>query len=243
MKALPRQQHLLLDLQALDHNLARLHRMPGQLPERAELAAIEGERVASRDAFLAAQRESDTVALELARFGSDVKLAAERRAHDEKLLAEATDPKHAIAIQSEIDALSRRQALLEEQEFAATEAAEVVSAKLAAAEADYHGIDERRALVQARLAAAEKQIAEDLAQAKEDRAGLAAEIQGDLLALYEETRAQVGIGAARLRGNVSEGSNMALSPAEMSTVLEAPVDEVIFCPGSGAILVRVIDED
>ncbi|MBC9954858.1 hypothetical protein ICM05_09415 [Leucobacter sp. cx-42] len=243
MKALPRQQHLLLDLQTLDHNLARLHRMPGQLPERAELAAIEGERVAARDAYLAAQRESDTVALELTRFASDVKLAAERRAHDEKLLAEATDPKHAVAIQSEIDALIRRQAALEEQEFAATEAAEAAADALAAAEAAYNGIDERRAAVQARLAAAEQQIAADLAEAQEARAGLAAEVQGDLLALYEETRAQVGIGAARLRGNVSEGSNMALSPAEMSNVHAAQVDDVIFCPGSGAILVRVTDED
>ena len=35
---------------------------------------------------------------------------------------------------------------------------------------------------------------------------------------------------------------MALTPAELSGINAAAPDELVFCPGTGAILVRVIEE-
>ncbi|MBN9612301.1 MAG: hypothetical protein J0H64_02335, partial [Actinobacteria bacterium] len=108
-----------------------------------------------------------------------------------------------------------------------------------AASAALAAVDGRRGALTEAIAEAERTIASEAAAAAEARRGLAAETQGDLLDLYETTRARIGIGAARLRGNVSEASNMALAPAELTDILAAPTDEVVFCPQTGAILVRV----
>ncbi|GAA1319519.1 zinc ribbon domain-containing protein [Leucobacter albus] len=242
MKATPRQQLMLLDLQRLDHTLARLRKRNEQLPERAELTALETEREQVRNTYMDAQRELDARRLELTRIESDVEVVEQRVARDNEMLAASTSSKEAVALQSELDTLGRRKGELEERQLEAMEVAEAAEGVFSEAERVLAGVDERRAGINERIAAAEAQTESDRGAAETERAGLAAEVRGDLLALYEKTRAQVGIGAARLRAGVSEASGMALSPADLSTIKAAPEDEIVFCPETGAILVRVIDE-
>lgn len=242
MKATQRQQHLLLDLQALDHTLMRLRRKSQQLPERAELAALETERDDVKLSYMEAQRELDARRLELSRIEADVEVIAQREHRDRELLAVSTSSKEAMALQSELDTLARRQSELEDRQLEAMEIAEAAEAVFTDAERLLAGVDERRSAIVLRIEGAELEIAQDMARTETERENLAAEIQGDLLALYERTQSQVGIGAARLRGNVSEASNMALTPAELSNLRAAAPDEVTFCPGTGAILVRIEDE-
>ena len=242
MKATPRQQLLLLDLQQLDHTLARLRKRSEQLPERAELTALEAEREDVRNTYMDAQRELDARRLELSRIESDVEVVEQREKRDHEMLAVSTSSKEAVALQSELETLGRRKEELEERQLEAMEVAEAAEAVFTEAERVLAGVEERRAGINARIAGAEAETARDRAAAEEERAGLSAEVQGDLLALYEKTRSQVGIGAAKLRGNVSEASGMALSPADLSTITNTPHDEVVFCPETGAILVRVIEE-
>lgn len=242
MKATPRQQALLLDLQQLDHAVARARKRSEQLPERAELAALETEREAARDTYMEAQRELDARRLELGRIESDVELVVQREHRDRDLLAASTSSKEAVALQSELDTLARRQSELEDRQFEAMEVAEAAEAVFAEAERVLGGIDERRDAIRARIADAEREVEAEIARATDERAGVAAEVQGDLLALYEKTRAQVGIGAARLRAGVSEASGMALTPAELSDIKATAPDEIVFCPATGAILVRAVSE-
>lgn len=241
MKATPAQQHRLLDLQELDHAAARLRRRRASLPERAELAKLQGELSAAKDAYMAVQRELDTQTAEIGRFEDDVETVRARRQRDETLLAASTAPKQAQALQDELNMLARRQAELEDREFALMEANEATQARFATVSEALAAVDGTRAALTAAITQAEEAIDAELAAVAEERAGLAAETQRDLLALYEETRARSGIGAARLRGNVSEGSNMALAPAELADIHAAAPDEIIFCPQSGAILVRDFD--
>ena len=242
MKATPAQQQRLLDLQELDTTLARLRRRRTQLPERAELAGMQGELTAAKDAFMAVQRELDAQNAEISRFEDDVETVRARRRRDEELLAVSTSPKEAQALQDELDVLARRQSELEDRELELMEANEATQASYAEASQALASVDARRGELTGAIAAAEDDIDAELAQTAEARAGLAAEVQGDLLDLYERTRARGGVGAARLRGNVSEGSNMALAPAELSDIRAAAADEVVFCPQSGAILVRIEGE-
>ncbi len=242
MKATPAQQQRLLDLQELDTTLARLRRRRTQLPERAELAGMQGELTAAKDAFMAVQRELDAQNAEISRFEDDVETVRARRRRDEELLAVSTSPKEAQALQDELDVLARRQSELEDRELELMEANEATQASYAEASQALASVDARRGELTGAIAAAEGGIDAELAQTAEARAGLAAEVQGDLLDLYERTRARGGVGAARLRGNVSEGSNMALAPAELSDIRAAAADEVVFCPQSGAILVRIEGE-
>ena len=242
MKATPRQQLLLLELQQLDHSLARLRKRNEQLPERVELTALEAERDEVRNRYMEAQRELDAKRLELSRIEADVAVVEQRKQRDNELLAVSTSSKEAVALQSELDTLSRRKDELEERQLAAMEVADAAEQVFAEAETVLAGVDERRADIHARISTAEAETAREQGEQETARAGVAAEVQGDLLALYEKTRAQAGIGAAKLRGNVSEASGMALSPADLSTINQTPHDEIVFCPETGAILVRVIEE-
>ena len=70
------------------------------------------------------------------------------------------------------------------------------------------------------------------------RAALVAELPADLVALYDRQRTRYGVGAARLVGNVSQGSNMALTGADLATVRAAAPDAVVLDPESNCILVR-----
>lgn len=243
MKASPRQQRLLLDLQDLDNTIARLRRRRATLPERAELTGLSGDAAEARTKFMAAQRELDTQNADLERIEADVALVQQRRDRDEQLLSASTSSKEAQALQAELETLTRRQSELEDRELELMEAQERALQAFSTAEELFAGVDARRAEIDARIAEAEQRIDRELSSNAEERAGVAAELQRDVLGLYEEIRARIGIGAARLRGNVSEASNMALAPAELSDIRAAAPDEIVFCPGTGAILVRVEEDE
>lgn len=242
MKASPRQQRLLLELQELDNAVARLKRRLATLPERERLAATQGEHTAAKEEFMAVQRELDAQNADIARLESDTETVRQRRERDNQLLSTSTSPKEAQALQGELDTLARRQSELEDRELELMEANEQTQARFDAAVAALAGVDARRAEFERAIAEAEHEIGAESAGLLEQRAGLAAEIQRDLVDLYESLRARIGVGAARLRGNVSEASNMSLAPAELSDIRAAAEDEVVFCPGTGAILVRDFED-
>ena len=241
MKASPRQQQLLLDLQELDNTIARLKRRRSQLPERAQLAAMQGEAVEAKDAFMAVQREIDAQQADIARLESDIELVAQRIKRDNDLLAVSSSSKEAQALQGELDTLQRRRGELEDRGLELMEANETTQARYDDASAVLAGVDERRGAILAAIADAEREIDRELAATVEERAGHAAEIQRELLGHYESLRSRLGVGVARLRGKVSEASNMELAPAELSDILAAAPDELLHCPQTGAILVRVAD--
>lgn len=238
MKAIPRQQLLLLDLQQLDHNAARLRRKGAQLPEQQTFNELGAEREAFRDSYMEAQRELDARRLELSRIESDVAVVVQREHRDRELIAQSTAAKEAQSLQTELDMLANRKAELEERQFEAMEIADAAEEKFAAAEAVLQGLEDRRAVLAAAIATATAEIDAEFARTAEERANVAAEVQGDLLALYEDIRVRNGIGAARLNGNVSEASGMALTASEISAINEIAPDQIVFCPGTGAILVR-----
>ncbi len=242
MKASPRQQQLLLNLQDLDTALARMRRRRQQLPERAELEAMADESQAAKQAFMAVQRELDAQQAEIDRLESDIEVVQQRITRDEQLIAASTAAKEAQSLQQELEVLARRRGELEDKELELLEAAEDTQQRFAAVTHDLNQVDQRReALIEA-IAAGEREIDAAAAAVAEERAGLAAELQRDLLDHYEQLRSRLGIGAARLRGKISEASNMELAPAELSGILATAPDELVHCPQSGAILVRTFDE-
>lgn len=243
MKASPRQQRLLLDLQSLDTAIARLKKRRTQLPQHAELRAMQGEQTVAKDVFMAVQREVDTQNADIERLENDIEVVRQRIKRDHELSAVSSSPKEAQALQAELELLGRRQSDLEDRELELMEANEQTQTLYEAASAALAGVDERRAVILAALASAEGEIDTELAATVRDRAGLAAELQRDLLDHYETLRARIGIGAARLRGRISEASNMELAPGELQGILATPPDELAYCPQSGAILVRLPDEE
>lgn len=243
MKASPRQQRLLLDLQSLDTTIARLNKRRTQLPQRAELEAMQGERAAAKDVFMAVQRDLDVQNADIARLESDIEVVRQRIKRDNELSVVSSSSKEAQALQAELETLTRRQSELEDRELELMEANEQTQALYASASAALEGVDARRSAILDALTEAEGVLNAELAATTRDRAGLAAELQRDLLEHYESLRARIGIGAARLRGKISEASNMELAPGELSGILAVPADELAYCPQTGAILVRLSEDE
>ena len=84
-------------------------------------------------------------------------------------------------------------------------------------------------------AVAEAQAAHDAAT--RDREAVAAQVPGDLLALYERLASR-GTGAALLVQRTCEGCRMMPSGTDLGTMRQAADDDVLFCPECGCVLVR-----
>ena len=77
----------------------RLKKQRNALPQRAELAAMQGERAAAKDAFMTLQRELDTQNADIERLESDVELVRQRIKRDNELSAASSSVKEAQALQ------------------------------------------------------------------------------------------------------------------------------------------------
>ena len=100
---------------------------------------------------------------------------------------------------------------------------------------------ERRAEVTRRRDDALAGIARDEEFRTSGRKPLVADLPADLVGLYEQIRAQTGMGAALLRAGRCEGCRLELSGSERSRVRSAAPDEVVRCDECRRILVRTAE--
>ena len=92
MKADPKVQRRLLDLQAIDTALAQLAHRRRSLPERAELEALARELSALEDERVRAQVAVDDLDRDIARIEKDVDQVRARKSKDEARLASGSGP-------------------------------------------------------------------------------------------------------------------------------------------------------
>jgi predicted nucleic acid-binding Zn-ribbon protein len=92
--------------------------------------------------------------------------------------------------------------------------------------------------IAARRDAAFAEIDEQAGKTRDQRAGIAADLPGDLLSLYDRLRAQHTVGAAALRNGRCEGCHLSLNTVELGQIRAAPPDEVLRCEECRRILVR-----
>lgn len=241
--ASPDEQLRLLDLQALDTALDQARTRMQHLrqdPEYRRLQQLTAER----------QAEAERAAEELARARAAVEDAdrevsavrAHRERNQRRLDAGEGSARDLEKMMHELDTLAELQDRHEEAELAAMDAAEQAEA----AEAEARGrLEEARATAGERGAALKAEASEVSARGNaltRDRAALAAQLPAGLVARYEKVRARNGgTGAARLVGNRSEASGLPISPADLAQIQQAPADTLVYCPDSGAILVRAAE--
>ncbi|GAA3585459.1 hypothetical protein GCM10022198_05950 [Klugiella xanthotipulae] len=238
MKASPEQQRRLLDVQAIDTRMGRAAHKGRTLPERQQLAALADGYAAAREALHRTRSVVELSQAEITRLEDDVATVRARADRDSARLSTSTSAKEAVTLESELATLMRRAAELEEVTLVVMERLEVEDAAFRAAENLYNDLAAQRAELEHKIAAEMAVIAEQRAAAQVERDEVVRDIDSDLLALYEETRQRYGLGAAMLRNGVSEGSNMALTEADLSGIRQARPDEILFCKDSGCILVR-----
>jgi len=238
VKASPTDQNELLRLQTADTRLNQLNHVAKNLPQLAELAALQPDVDALRTRWIARTGELEDSRAELKRVESDVAVVEARMERDSGRLQQTSSTKDVQALEAELTALGKRRDDLEEIELTVMERVEEQEAALAAVEAERAELDGRvQALEAAKADELAKVDAQRTALAK-DREAIVSGIPADLVELYEKQRARYGIGAALLVRGVSMGSNVKLTESDLSVIRRAADDDVVLCPDSGAILIR-----
>ncbi|WP_262282279.1 zinc ribbon domain-containing protein [Micromonospora sp. MA102] len=239
MKADPKVQRRLLDLQAIDTTLAQLAHRRRTLPELAELEALARELSALEDERVRAQVAVDDLDRDIARLEKDVDQVRARKTKDENRLAAGTGPARELeALQHELTSLNRRQGDLEDAELELMEQRETAQGVL-------DGVERRIAEARDRRVAAEQRRDDSLAEiAKEEefkrgaRQPLAGDLPADLVALYDKIRTDTGLGAALLTGARCGGCRLELSGADLARIRKADPDDVVRCEECRRIMVR-----
>jgi len=236
-------QRRLLDVQALDTQLAKLAHAKRTHPTIAALAELDGR---AADLHRAAVLQTSTVAdlkRALTKTEDDVAQVRTRRERDQQRLdAGVFDAKTSQAVTAELGSLARRQSDLEDVELEAMEALEAADADLASIREQEGAID---ADVARLTAERDEALAELTRQEEEIAARRAVAVDGidaALLALYEKVRRQnAGLAVLAVRGSTTEPVRLDLSLSEVAAIKAAGPDELLRDEEHGYILVRLDD--
>ncbi len=211
----------LLELQKIDSVIDRLTARLNHLPEQETLEALEerqrvlesqtGELEAALDEVAGRQRKLDTeveniglkIALEEARLNS----------------GDISSPREMSAIGAEIESLRRRRTRFEDDDLEVMEEREGIEKKLSTLTAELETLRHEVAAAIVARETAGGQVGEDLAKAKERKAGWVPRIDPELLTFYNDLRrSKHGVGAAPLQGSMCLGCHMQLPAQEVSRV-------------------------
>ncbi|WP_033342253.1 zinc ribbon domain-containing protein [Catenuloplanes japonicus] len=243
MKAAPKDQRRLLDLQAVDTSLAQLAHRRKTLPEFAELDTLARTLSALEDERVRAQVTVDDIDRDIARLERDIDQVRLRRQKDDDRLAAGTGPARELeALQHEVASLTRRQSELEDQELELMEQRETAQATLDEIGGRQVAARENRVAAEARRDAALLEITKEEEYKAKSRTPLASDLPGDLIALYDRLReANAGLGAALFRAGRCGGCRLELYGQELHRVKAAPADDVVRCEECGRIMVRTAE--
>lgn len=239
MKASPLEQKELLRLQAADIKIVQLTHQTTTLPEIAVLQTLGASLDGKKTTLATRAGARDDVRTELRRTESDVDVVEKRIQRNTERAQATSSAKDVQAYEVELTALRKRLLDLEEIEIAVMERLEEHDAAVAIVEAER---DALLAQIQQTENARDAQLVEvnrQLGELVRDRKTVADSIAAELAALYEKRRITGhGNAAALLRARTCSGCTMTLTGSDLAEVRLAPVDDVVFCPDCGAILVR-----
>ena len=233
---------VLVELQELDTRLSQLAHRAATLPEREQLALVQAQD--SKLQHELAQLAGQLTALRQSQSDREIEIQ-----HLEDKVAKATSslyggemtsPKEATALQSEIDSLSGRQSLFEDQIIEIMEEIEPFAKEESRIEAERSDFQvqisdlEQRISVQVTEIESEQESVTAEKRAAEDRAG------PQLSALYVENRKRMGDHTAvgRLVGTSCGACFLEIAAVEIDRVRRLPSNEPSECPECGALLVR-----
>lgn len=241
VKASPEAQLRLLELADLDAELGRLEHRRRNLPEHAELAALQQRDGELRDEVTTLEAREGDLRREQTKADADVEQVRSRIARDRTRLdaGQVSSPRELENLQSEIDSLLRRQSDLEDVELDVMERLEGTQARLKEAGAERASVGVELESVTGRRDAALAELAGLSGQAADRRAAVATQEPTDLLELYERLRTQHGgVGAAALRRGQCQGCHLTLNTADLNVIRAAAPDDVVRCEECRRILVR-----
>lgn len=231
----------LLAVQEHDTTADQLEHRRRTHPARAELEAAMAELAALEGTATEVEAERKDLARVQQRLEDEIaSLRAKAEQHDKTLYSGSVgNPRELQALQDEIGALQRRASQLEDQELEVMEQLEPVDGRLADLGRQREELDQRAASLRAQIAEAEVDIDAELDRVRAERAAVAATVEPELLAEYEQLRPRTGgIAIARLVNGHCGGCHLALSAVELDRIKRLPEDELVHCEECGRLLAR-----
>ena len=241
MKASKSAQEKLLALQALDSSLIQLEHKANNLPVAKILDEKTIAHASARDLCVAAETEKSDIKHELSKSEVDVEQVVSRIERDEKRLASGLGtPKELEQLQHELGSLAKRRAELEEIELEVMVRIEALDQRISSLSQERDALQEEVIKFSREKEAALEEITRAKNTTNGERNALAAEIEPELLAVYEKIRASAdGIGAARLHAGQCQGCHLTINAADLSRITSLPDDDVVRCEECRRILVRI----
>lgn len=228
-------------MQDLDVKLSQLAHKQANLPEHAEIDALEGDLTQLRDLLIAAQTEEGDTAREQTKAEQDVDQVRQRSVRNQQRLdsGAVSNPKDLESLQSEITSLAKRQGTLEDVVLEIMERNEGATARVAELKDRVSSVQAKLDDAAGRRAARLEELDTEVTRLEKEREVLAASVPEDLLRLYDKLRAQQGgVGAARLYQKRCEGCRLELNITELNEIRAAAREEVLRCENCRRILVR-----
>ncbi len=239
MKAEPAVQRRLLDLADVDRELSRLAYRRTSLPEIAELADAEVAVRTAKDAVVEAETNAGDLDRDIRRIERDVEGVRARTERDNTLLSGAgIGARQASELQHELETLTRRRGVLEDEQLEIMEQREALEAHLQHARATLDAAEKEQVAITERRDAALLDIDAGEAGRNRAREDVLGDVPADLLAAYERRRAQQGVGAALLQARRCQACRLELDRTALSDLRGAAPDEIVHCEECGVILVR-----
>jgi predicted nucleic acid-binding Zn-ribbon protein len=239
MKAAVTQQRSLLEITELDAELARLAYRARHLPEHQDYERMQTDQTAANDRLGALQIALEDLEAQISRFESEIDAVRQRGERDRSLLHSVSDAKQLTDLQHELETLQRRQSSLEDSLLEVMERHEELQTQHAAALAAIEVLQADSASAKQALDDALAAIDDTRSQRTSRREELTAELDPELVALYERQRAGGGAGAGPLQGRRCGACRIEIDRGELSRISAAADDDVLRCPECGAILLRV----
>lgn len=228
----------LLDLQVVDLAIDRLSARKRALEGGDEIAAVRGEADAAERAYGELKLQIDAMDRDGAKFEHEIDSLSQKAAAEEKRMFDGSvaNAKELESMRHEVENLRRRMSEREDELLALLEQREELETRANAARAE---AEEGRVRVQHVAGDAGDEILRidgDLTTQGAERVRLAATIDPEVLALYDDLRAhKKGVGAAALVDGVCQGCHETLSSVELDHVRHA--DGVQRCEHCRRILV------
>jgi predicted nucleic acid-binding Zn-ribbon protein len=240
MKAEVVQQRSLLELTGLDAELSRIDHRARNLPARQQLEEAQSAHREANDSLAAVQIALEDLDSEVTKFETEIDAVRRREDRDRSMLAAGSvDAKQLTDLQHELESLERRQSSLEDSLLEVLERREELQSQQAAELVEMDELQSRLTEAQRACDDAHAEIDRLRHQSVSRRDELVAELDADLVALYERQRARGGAGAGLLQGRCCGACQIEIDRGELARISAAADDEVLRCPECGAILLRV----
>jgi uncharacterized protein len=238
VKAAPEVQHQLVEVGRIDTEIVRLTRQLSSLESVKQVADLEEQLHAAREARRLRREEVDGFHADVTRADSDVELVNKRIAHDIDLLNQSTSAKDAQGLEHELGTLRERLSVLEEVELELMEKLEDATRALDEASSLVESLETRLAEARSRVESETAALTESRNALNAQRSELVATLPDDLVALYDRQRERYGHGVSVLKNGMSTASGVVLTESDLHDIRHAAPDDVVMCPDSNAILIR-----